>query len=45
MTASARKAPLDLQEHIERLEAKGLITRIQVPIDKDSELNTRRTAE
>lgn len=32
-------APLDLQEHIARLEAVGLLTRIQTPIDKDSELH------
>lgn len=39
MTTFARKAPLDLQEHLQRLEALGLLTRIQVPIDKDSELH------
>ncbi|MDP0926619.1 UbiD family decarboxylase [Paracoccus onubensis] len=33
------KAPLDLQEHIERLEKAGLLTRIQTPIDKDAELH------
>ncbi len=32
-------APRDLQDHIARLEAKGLLTRIQRPIDKDSELH------
>ena len=39
MTTHKRKAPLDLQEHLERLEERGLLTRIQVPIDKDSELH------
>src|SRR6201996_6038214 len=32
-------APRDLQEHIARLEAKGLLTRIQRPINKDTELH------
>jgi 4-hydroxy-3-polyprenylbenzoate decarboxylase len=32
-------APRDLQEHIARLEAKGLLTRIQHPINKDTELH------
>ncbi|ESR26154.1 UbiD family decarboxylase [Lutibaculum baratangense] len=32
-------APTDLQEHLERLEARGLLTRIDRPIDKDSELH------
>src|SRR6187402_1526542 len=32
-------APRDLQEHIARLEAKGLLTRIQYPINKDTELH------
>ncbi len=39
MTTQKRKAPLDLQEHLGRLEERGLLTRIQVPIDKDSELH------
>jgi 4-hydroxy-3-polyprenylbenzoate decarboxylase len=39
MTTRQQNAPLDLQEHIARLEAQGLLTRIQVPIDKDSELH------
>jgi 4-hydroxy-3-polyprenylbenzoate decarboxylase len=39
MTTHKRKAPLDLQEHLGRLEERGLLTRIQVPIDKDSELH------
>lgn len=33
------RAPGDLQEHIARLEARGLLTRIDRPIDKDSELH------
>src|ERR1700722_5424930 len=32
-------APRDLQEHIARLEAKGLLTRIERPINKDTELH------
>jgi len=32
-------APRDLQEHIARLEAKGLLTRIGRPINKDTELH------
>src|ERR1700761_6768877 len=32
-------APRDLQEHIARLEAKGLLTRIDRPINKDTELH------
>ena len=31
--------PLDLQEHLHRLEAKGLLLRIDRAIDKDSELH------
>jgi len=34
-----RGAPRDLQEHIARLEAKGLLTRIGRPINKDTELH------
>lgn len=30
---------MDMQEHIRRLEARGLVTRIGRPIDKDSELH------
>jgi UbiD family decarboxylase len=32
-------APLDLREHIERLEAKGLLTRIDEPVNKDTQLH------
>jgi UbiD family decarboxylase len=32
-------APRDLQEHIARLKAKGLLTRIDRPINKDTELH------
>ena len=39
MTSHKRNAPLDLQDHLARLEERGLLTRIQVPIDKDSELH------
>jgi 4-hydroxy-3-polyprenylbenzoate decarboxylase len=38
-TAAATGAPRDLQEHIARLEAKGLLTRIDRPINKDTELH------
>ena len=31
--------PLDFQEHLARLEAEGLLTRIDRPIDKDTELH------
>ena len=31
--------PLDFQEHLRRLEARGLVTRIDRAIDKDSELH------
>src|SRR5580704_15318048 len=32
--------PLDFQEHLRRLEARGLVTRIDHAIDKDSELHS-----
>jgi UbiD family decarboxylase len=35
----AKGAPRDLQEHVARLEAKGLLTRIGRPINKDTELH------
>src|SRR5580704_15689206 len=38
-TAAAGGAPRDLQEHIDRLEAKGLLIRIDRPINKDTELH------
>jgi 4-hydroxy-3-polyprenylbenzoate decarboxylase len=34
-----RTAPIDMQDHLSRLEAKGLLTRVTRPIDKDSELH------
>ena len=34
-----QKAPSDLHEHIARLTERGLITRIDRAIDKDSELH------
>jgi UbiD family decarboxylase len=34
-----QKAPADLQEHIARLEERGLLIRIDRPINKDSELH------
>ncbi|HEY1309879.1 MAG TPA: hypothetical protein VGF02_02935, partial [Pseudolabrys sp.] len=37
--ASAGGPPLDFQEHLRRLEARGLVTRIDHVIDKDSELH------
>jgi len=36
---SESKAPSDLQEHLRRLTARGLVTVIDRPIDKDSELH------
>ena len=39
MTKPLPSAPLDLQEHIARLDARGLLTRIDRAIDKDSELH------
>jgi len=36
---AADGAPRDLQDHIARLEAKGLLTRIERPINKDTELH------
>src|SRR5450755_2628977 len=35
----AQNAPCDLQEHIARLTKRGLVTRIDRRIDKDSELH------
>ncbi|OAN81249.1 carboxylase [Jannaschia sp. EhC01] len=32
-------APADFQEHLRRLDERGLLTRIERPIDKDSELH------
>src|ERR1700694_1518889 len=37
--ASDARPRLDLQEHIADLEAKGLLTRIDHPVDKDTELH------
>ena len=37
--AIVQKAPADLQEHIARLTERGLVTRIDRRIDKDSELH------
>src|SRR5438874_12953054 len=37
--AKATGPPLDLQEHLRRLEAEGLLLRIDRAIDKDSELH------
>jgi UbiD family decarboxylase len=37
--AMRRTAPIDLQDHLSRLEAAGLLTRISRAIDKDSELH------
>jgi 4-hydroxy-3-polyprenylbenzoate decarboxylase len=36
---AVQNAPADLQEHLARLTARGLVTRIDRPIDKDSELH------
>jgi UbiD family decarboxylase len=37
--AITHTAPSDLQEHIARLTERGLVTRVDRPIDKDSELH------
>src|ERR1700759_4328706 len=37
--AQASAAPRDFQEHLARLEARGLLTRIDRPINKDTELH------
>jgi hypothetical protein len=31
--------PLDFQEHLARLEAQGLLRRIERPVNKDTELH------
>ncbi|MBT6122637.1 MAG: UbiD family decarboxylase, partial [Candidatus Puniceispirillum sp.] len=36
---SATNAPIDLQDHLRRLEKCGLLQRIEREIDKDSELH------
>ena len=36
---SKKNAPADLQEHLQNLEEKGLLQRIEREIDKDSELH------
>ena len=38
-SAQGAQAPLDLQEHIADLDARGLITRIDHPVNKDTELH------
>jgi UbiD family decarboxylase len=39
MEQKVRNAPRDLQEHLDRLEARGLLTRIDRAINKDTELH------
>ena len=39
MEQTVRNAPQDLQEHLDRLEARGLLTRIGRAINKDTELH------
>jgi UbiD family decarboxylase len=39
MSLKRPMAPLDLQDHLNRLESRRLLTRIHRPIDKDSELH------
>ena len=39
MSSPAQDAPSDLQEHLARLTARGLVTRIERPINKDTELH------
>jgi 4-hydroxy-3-polyprenylbenzoate decarboxylase len=38
-TAATESAPLDLQQHLSLLEARGLLLRIDRPINKDTELH------
>src|SRR5579864_9143071 len=38
-STAAEGPPLDFQEHLARLEAQGLVTRIDRPINKDTELH------
>ena len=38
-SASARHAPADFQEHLALLESKGLLVRVDRPINKDTELH------
>src|ERR1017187_9515695 len=38
-SAMIQTAPSDLQEHIARLTERGLVTRIDRPINKDTELH------
>src|SRR5215467_13275660 len=38
-SADTAAAPRDFQEHLARLEARGLLTRIDRPINKDTELH------
>ncbi len=37
--SAAATPPMDLQQHLARLEARGLLTRIERPINKDTELH------
>jgi len=39
VTVKSSGPPLDLQEHLRRLEAEGLLQRVDRAIDKDSELH------
>src|SRR6201997_4624699 len=39
VAAKASGPPLDFQEHLRRLEAEGLLIRVDRAIDKDSELH------
>jgi 3-polyprenyl-4-hydroxybenzoate decarboxylase len=38
-SGTAEGPPLDFQQHLARLEAQGLVTRIDRPINKDTELH------
>ena len=38
-TTAVDHAPVDLREHLARLEARGLLTRIDAPINKDTQLH------
>src|SRR5260221_730493 len=39
MKSPTQDAPSDLQDHLARLDARGLVTRIERPINKDTELH------
>ena len=38
-SAPAAKAPIDMHEHLKQLEERGLVVRVDRPINKDTELH------